>query len=50
VASGTLVFIAPDGPDTEGLARLATIRPDDQSPRDVFYTPPDPPPQSALST
>ncbi|MBU0740955.1 hypothetical protein KKG45_00710 [bacterium] len=48
LVSGALVFIAPDGVGLEGLDPLAMIRPDDQFPREAFYTPPDPPPRSAV--
>ncbi len=46
LVSGSLVFITPDDVGLERPDGLAMIRPEDHSPREVFYTPPDPPPQS----
>lgn len=47
LASGSLVFIAPDGVSLQRFDLLAWLLQDDFSPQEALYAPPDPPPQSA---
>ncbi|MBC8425175.1 hypothetical protein H8E07_13710 [bacterium] len=48
LTGGALVYLAPESVGLEGPDALALIRPDDQSPGEVFYTPPNPPPQPTV--
>ena len=47
-ASGSLVFLAPDGIGLQKFDFQELIRLEDQSPRDAYSTPPDRPPQSSF--
>jgi len=48
LTGGALIYIAPEGIGLERPDELTIVRPDDLSPREVFYTPPVPPPQSSV--